>query len=46
MYFEDDVKWNVFEQSGKISDYIDYKGVQLYGHSANEGEYEGADENT
>jgi hypothetical protein len=25
--FDDEIKWNEFEKSGKISDYLEYKGL-------------------
>ncbi|MBQ8826137.1 MAG: hypothetical protein IJ007_03470 [Oscillospiraceae bacterium] len=44
MYFDEDVKWRCFEESGSIADYLDYRGIQLTQCSAVEGECKGADE--
>ena len=46
MYLEEDLKWNCFEKSGKISDYLEYKKVQYTADAAVGGECKGADENT
>ena len=42
MYYDEDEKWNCFEMSGKISDYLEYKNVQYRGIES-EGEYRRAD---
>lgn len=45
MYFENDFMWECFEKSGRITDYLEYKGLLSGSIPEGEGECEGADKN-
>lgn len=44
MYYDEDAKWKCFEESGRIADYLEYRGVRCSAGSVTEGEREDADE--